>query len=144
MLANVDLSFLADVNASLNSTAFVLIVAGLVAIKRGHETVHKRRMLSAACVSALFLISYVTYHLTCEEVSFKGEGAVRYVYFFILITHVVLAVVVVPLVVITVVLGLRDKRKQHRRMARITAPIWVYVSVTGVVVYVMLYHMFRG
>ena len=135
-----DLRFLADVNATLNATAFVLTLAGLVAIKRGKESTHKRLMLSAASVSALFLASYVTYHLTCPEVTFKGEGAIRYVYFVILISHVILAVVLAPLLITTVILGLRDRREKHRRFAKITAPIWIYVSITGVVVYVMLYH----
>ena len=139
-----DLRFLADVNATLNATAFVLAVSGLIAIKKRKESVHKRLMLSAAIVSALFLASYLTYHLTCEEVRFQGEGAVRYVYFAILISHVILAVVLAPLLVCTVILGLRDRRPQHRRLARITAPIWIYVSVTGVVVYMMLYHMGPG
>ncbi len=135
-----DLRFLADVNATLNATAFVLTVAGLVAIKRGKESTHKRFMLSAASVSALFLASYLTYHLTCPPVTFGGEGAIRYVYFVILISHVILAVVLAPLLITTVILGLRDRREKHRRFAKITAPIWIYVSITGVVVYVMLYH----
>ena len=138
--SSMDLRFLADVNATLNATAFVLTVAGLVAIKRGKESTHKRLMLSAASVSALFLTSYLTYHLTCPPVTFKGEGAIRYVYFVILISHVILAVVLAPLLITTVILGLRDRREKHRRFAKITAPIWIYVSITGVVVYVMLYH----
>jgi len=135
-----DLRFLADVNATLNTTAFVLTVAGLVAIKRGKESTHKRLMLTAAGVSALFLTSYLTYHLTCEPVTFKGEGVIRYVYFSILISHVILAAALAPLLIATVVLGIRDRREKHRRFARVTAPIWIYVSITGVAVYVMLYH----
>jgi putative membrane protein len=135
-----DLRFLVDVNATLNATAFVLTVSGLVAIKCHKEDIHKRLMLSAATVSALFFASYLTYHLTCEPVRFGGEGAVRIVYLVILVSHVILAVVLAPLLVTTVILGLRDRRPKHRRFARITAPIWVYVSITGVVVYFMLYH----
>ena len=101
-------------------------------------------VVGLGAIGMMFLTSYLIYHYYAGSTPFPGTGLIRPLYFFILITHVVLAVVVVPLVVITVVLGLRDKRKQHRRMARITAPIWVYVSVTGVVVYVMLYHMFRS
>ena len=137
-----DYSFLADVNATLNSIAFVLIVSGLWAIKQGRESLHKKLMLSAAGVSALFLVSYVTYHAICGSVQFEGEGALRWIYFFILITHVILAVVQVPLIVMTIRYGLKDRRDRHRRLAKITAPIWVYVSVTGVVVYVMLYHLY--
>jgi putative membrane protein len=135
-----DFRFLVDVNATLNATAFVLTVAGLVAIKRGKESTHKRLMLSSATVSALFLASYLTYHVTCEPVRFTGEGGIRVVYFGILISHVILAAVLAPLLVTTVILGIRDRRKTHRRFARITAPIWIYVSITGVLVYFMLYH----
>ncbi|MHC4896284.1 MAG: DUF420 domain-containing protein [Planctomycetota bacterium] len=136
-----DLRFLADVNATLNATAFVLAVAGLLAIRRGSESAHKRLMLSAAAVSVLFLASCLTYHMSCDPVKFEGEGAIRYGYFFVLISHVILAAVLAPLLITTVVLGLRDRREQHRRFAKITAPIWIYVSITGVAVYVMLYHM---
>ncbi len=142
MLAETDLRFLADVNASLNATAFVLIVAGLIAIKKGNEAVHKKLMLSAAVVSALFLVSYVTYHLTCKAVQFGREGtAIRVVYLFVLISHVILAAVTPVLVIVTIVLGLKDRREKHRKWAKVTAPIWLYVSVTGVIVYFMLYHM---
>ena len=139
-----DLRFLADVNATLNATAFVLTVAGLLAIRSGREVAHKRLMLAATAVSGVFLVSYLTYHATCDSVKFAGEGGIRYVYFFILITHVILAAALAPLLITTVVLGLRDRREKHRRFARITAPIWIYVSVTGVVVYVMLYHLYRA
>ncbi len=141
MLAAFDFRILADVNATLNGIALVLIWSGLIAIKRGNESLHKKLMLSAAFVSALFLASYVTYHLNGEPVKFMHEGFIRYVYFTILISHVFLAVVQVPLIIMTIVRGLQDRRDKHRRLARITAPIWLYVSVTGVVVYVMLYHL---
>ena len=142
MIAANEFRFLADVNASLNATAFVLIVAGLIAIKRGHEAVHKKLMLSAAVVSALFLVSYVTYHLNGNPVQFGREGSwIRVVYLFVLFSHVTLAAVTPVLVIVTIVLGLKDRREKHRRWARITAPIWLYVSITGVIVYFMLYHM---
>jgi uncharacterized membrane protein YozB (DUF420 family) len=140
MLAAFDFRVLAHVDAALNALATVLIVAGLLAIKRGAVDVHKRLMLSAAAVSALFLCSYLTYHLNAEPVKFAGEGWVRPVYYALLISHVVLAGVQVPLILRTIWLGLKDRREQHRRWARATAPIWLYVSVTGVVVYWMLYH----
>ena len=132
-------AYLADLNAALNATAFVLICCGLAAIKRGHERVHKIWMLSAVGVSTLFLVSYLIYHYNVGSVEFEGEGVVRWVYLAILFSHVVLAVVQVPLIIMTVIRGLRDQREKHRRLARITAPIWLYVSLTGVVVYVMLY-----
>ncbi len=141
MLAEFDFRILADVNALLNATALVLILAGLYAIRMGKEAVHKKLMLTATGVSALFLISYVTYHLNSEPVKFGHEGAIRYVYFFILFTHITLAAVIAPLVITTVILGLKDKREKHRKFAKVNAPIWIYVSTTGVIVYVMLYHM---
>ena len=130
---------LADLNAILNGVAFVLICAGLAAIKRGNEDLHKKLMLAAVGVSAAFLVSYLVYHAKVGSVKYTGEGAIRYVYFAILITHVILAAVQVPLIIMTVVRGLKGQLDKHRRLARITAPIWLYVSLTGVVIYVMLY-----
>lgn len=141
MPAAFDYRILADVDAALNGLAFVLICAGLVAIRRGRERLHKVLMLAACGVSAAFLACYVTYHLNAEPVRFTGEGALRVVYLVLLVTHIVLAAVQVPLILRTVYLGLKDRRAQHRRWARITAPIWLYVSITGVLVYLMLYHL---
>lgn len=141
MLAAFDFRILATVDAVLNGLAFVLIVAGLVAVKRGAIELHKKLMLAAVGVSAVFLCVYLVYHLNAEPVRFAGEGWIRPVYFALLISHVVLAAVQVPLILRTVYLGLKDRREAHRRWARITAPIWLYVSVTGVIVYVMLYHL---
>ena len=140
MLADFDFRVLADADAALNAVAFSLICAGLVAIKRGSVRLHKRLMLAAAWVSALFLCSYVTYHLNAPKVLFKREGWIRPVYFTLLISHIVLAVVQVPLILRTIWLGLKDRRVPHRKWAKVTWPIWLYVSVTGVVVYLMLYH----
>lgn len=140
MLASMDFRFLADVDASLNALATVLIVWGLVAVKQGSIELHKKLMLAATGVSAVFLVCYLVYHATCEPVTFRGEGAVKTFYYALLISHVVLAAVQVPLILRTVWLGLKDRREQHRKWAKVTAPIWLYVSVTGVVVYGMLYH----
>jgi uncharacterized membrane protein YozB (DUF420 family) len=140
MLAAFDFRILATVDAVLNALAFVLIGAGLVAIKRGHVDLHKKLMLSAVGVSAAFLACYLTYHLNAEPVKFAGEGAIRIAYFVLLISHVVLAVVQVPLILRTVYLGLKDRREQHKKWAKVTTPIWLYVSITGVIVYGMLYH----
>ncbi len=140
-VASFDYSVLADVDAALNAVTTVVIVAGLLAIKRGNERLHKCLMLSAAGLSALFLVSYLTYHFNVGSVEFVHQGPVRFIYFAILISHVILAVVQVPLILRTIYLGLRDRREQHKRWARITAPVWLYVSVTGVVVYLMLYHL---
>lgn len=137
-----DFTVLADVNASLNGLALILIIAGLVAIKQGKEAAHKTLMLAATGVSALFLASYLIYHFNAEAVKFTGEGTVRSIYFFILISHIVLAVVQVPLILITIHSGLKDNRPRHLRFAKITAPIWLYVSFTGVIVYLMLYVLY--
>lgn len=140
MLAEFDFRILATVDAVLNALAFALICAGLVAIKRGNVELHKKLMLGAVAMSALFLVCYVTYHLNAPPVKFTGEGWIRPVYFTLLISHVVLAAVQVPLILRTVYLGLKDRRAQHRKWAKVTTPIWLYVSLTGVVIYAMLYH----
>ena len=140
MLAAFDFRVLADVDAILNGVAFVLICAGLIAIKRGNVALHKKLMLSALGCSALFLVCYLTYHATCEPVKYQGEGVSRKLYYVLLITHVVLAAVQVPLILRTAWLGLKDRREAHKKWAKVTTPIWLYVSITGVVIYWMLYH----
>jgi uncharacterized membrane protein YozB (DUF420 family) len=141
MLAEFDFRVLADVDAILNATAFVLICAALVAIKRGNVALHKNLILAAVAVSAAFLTCYVIYHLNAPPVKFTGEGWIRWVYFPLLISHVILAAVQVPLILRTLYLGLKDRREQHKRWAKVTTPIWLYVSITGVIVYWMLYRM---
>lgn len=127
-------------NASLNATSAVLLIAGFRAIRRQQIATHKACMLAACTVSTAFLISYLLYHLQVGSVHFAGQGWLRPVYFTILISHTVLAVVIVPLVVRTVWLALRDRFEAHRRLARVTLPLWLYVCMTGVIVYGMLYH----
>lgn len=135
---------LPHINASLNALAGVLLVIGFVLIKRRNETAHKWAMLSAFSVSVIFFACYVTYHYYAGSREFpKDTGAVWYVYIAILASHVVLAATVPFLAVTVIVLGLRDKRDAHRRWARVTFPIWLYVSVTGVIVYLMLYQLYR-
>jgi uncharacterized membrane protein YozB (DUF420 family) len=133
---------LASLNAALNALATVLLVAGLVLIKRGHEQAHKWTMLAAFGVSVAFLASYLYYHYHAGSRPFTGTGAIRPVYYAILLSHIVLAAAVPVLAVTTIVLGLRDRRAAHRRWAKWTFPIWLYVSVTGVLVYWMLYHLY--
>ena len=128
-------------NACLNATSAVLLAAGYVLIRRGRRQTHKRVMLAALVSSALFLTSYLVYHAHVGSVRFRGQGPVRTVYFTILLTHTVLAVVIVPLVAMTLVPALRGRFDKHRRLARITLPLWAYVSVTGVVIYWMLYRL---
>ncbi len=132
---------LPTLNAILNATAATLLVIGYVLIRRGNRERHKQVMLSALGCSTAFLISYLYYHYQVGSVHFEGEGSVRTVYLGILLTHTVLAAAVPPLAIITVVLGLRGRYDRHRKIARFTLPIWLYVSVTGVVVYWMLYRM---
>ena len=141
MLADFDFRVLAHVDAILNALAFVFICGALIAIKRGNVQLHKRLILIAVAISAAFLCCYVVYHLNAPAVKFTKEGWIRWVYFPLLISHVVLAAVQVPLILRTLYLGLKDRREQHRKWAKVTAPIWLYVSITGVIVYVMLYRM---
>jgi putative membrane protein len=138
----VDVSDLPALNAVLNATSFVFLVAGYRAIRRYEIERHRRWMLSAAATSLLFLVSYLVYHAQVGSVRFTGQGPVRWVYFSILGSHTVLAVVNLPLVLRTLYLGLRRRDDRHRRLAKWTFPIWTYVSVTGVIVYLMLYHLY--
>jgi uncharacterized membrane protein YozB (DUF420 family) len=128
------------VNACLNLTSAVLVVLGFTFIRRGRVEAHRKAMLAAVGCSVLFLISYVIYHYTAGSVKYQGTGSLRAVYFAILISHTILAVAVVPLVVTTLTYALKSRFNRHRRWARRTFPVWIYVSITGVVVYLMLYH----
>ena len=128
-------------NAFLNASSALLLATGYVLIRRGRRDAHKRVMLAALASSALFLTSYLVYHAQVGSVRFRGQGLVRTVYFTILLTHTVLAVAIVPLVATTLVPALRGRFDRHRRLARITLPLWAYVSVTGVVIYWMLYRL---
>lgn len=128
-------------NAGLNATSAVLLTLGFFLIRSGRREAHKRAMLAALCCSSLFLVSYLVYHAHVGSVRFRGQGPVRTVYFAILISHTILAVTVVPLALVTLVRALQARFDRHRRIARITLPIWGYVSVTGVIVYWMLYRL---
>jgi uncharacterized membrane protein YozB (DUF420 family) len=130
------------VNATLNALAAVLLSIGWVLIKTHREHAHKICMLAAFAVSSVFLACYLVYHYQVGSVKFTGPPAVRMVYLAILISHVILAATVPVLAGITIYLGLKDRRQKHRQFARWTFPIWLYVSVTGVVIYVMLYHLY--
>ena len=133
------LSSLPALNASLNATSAVLLTIGWFLIRARRIRAHRRMMITACVTSTLFLISYVTYHAQIGSKPFPGTGPIRIVYFSILIPHVVLAATVVPLAVVTLLRGLRRDDVRHRRIARITLPLWLFVSVTGVIVYAMLY-----
>ncbi len=137
-----DVSMLPGVNASLNGLATLFLVAGFVYIRRREIEKHRAMMLAAFATSVLFLVSYLTYHFNTQLVTrFTGEGVLRVVYFAILISHSVLAAVVPVLAVLTLYRGLKMKVALHRKIARWTLPLWLYVSATGVVIYVMLYHL---
>jgi putative membrane protein len=136
----VTVTVLPAVNAVLNTAAAVAMVAGFLAIRRGRVAVHRGCMLTAVGLSALFLVSYLVYHAQVGSRPYGGGGWLRTVYFAILLTHTVLAVLIVPLVGTTLYRALRAQFTRHARLARVTLPLWLYVSVTGVVVYWMLYH----
>jgi uncharacterized membrane protein YozB (DUF420 family) len=135
---------LATTNAVLNALATVLLVAGWVFIARGQWKAHRAAMIAAFAVSAVFLVCYLTYHYLVGHVPFRGQGPVRTVYFAILITHIILAVFVPILALRMFFLAWKGRWDAHRRLGKITMPIWLYVSVTGVVIYAMLYHLFPG
>ena len=128
-------------NAGLNSVATVLLISGWRFIRRRNITAHRVCMVSAFLVSACFLTSYLTYHLQVGSVPFQKQGWIRPVYFTILLTHVVLAAAILPLALVTLYRASREQFDHHRRIARWTLPIWLYVSVTGVVIYLMLYQL---
>ncbi len=128
-------------NATFNATSFVLLTAGWFLIKSGRRQAHKWCMIAALVMSAAFLTSYVVYHLQVGSVPFQKTGWIRTLYFLVLIPHVILAAAIVPMILITVSRALANKFDQHKKIAKITLPLWLYVSVTGVIVYLMLYQM---
>jgi len=138
----IDYTLLPAVNAALNSLCTILLLVGYTLIKQRKIEQHRRVMIAAGVTSALFLTSYLIYHAHVGSVKFMGEGAIRPVYYAILISHVLLAMVIAVMVPMTFWRAFRDVER-HRAIARITFPIWIYVSVTGVVIYVLLYHLYR-
>jgi uncharacterized membrane protein YozB (DUF420 family) len=138
----IDITSLPALNATLNGTSAIFLLAGYLCIRRGRADLNKRCMLGALTTSALFLTSYVIYHANTGSRPFEGQGSIRVVYFAILITHVVLAATILPLALVTAARGLRSQFGRHVRIARWTLPIWLYVSVTGVVIYLMLYQLY--
>jgi putative membrane protein len=132
------LSFLPPIYATINGITAVLLVLAVIAIKNGNRKRHELLMKSAIGCSVAFLAMYVAYHMTSESTPFGGEGLIKYVYFFILISHIGLSIVIIPLVLITYVKALAQKFDSHKKIAKITFPIWLYVAVTGVIVYLMI------
>lgn len=132
------LSFLPPIYASINGLTAVCLVFAVSAIKRGNAKLHERLIKLCMVFSSLFLLMYVAYHMTSDSTSYGGEGGMRYVYFFILITHIVLSIIIIPFVLFTFVRGIAGAYERHKRLARITYPMWLYVAVTGVIVYLMI------
>ena len=132
------LSFLPPIYATINGITAVVLVSAVVAIKKGNKDMHQRLMTLAIVLSLAFLVMYVAYHMTTDSTKFGGEGFIRLVYFFLLISHILLSIAVIPLVLITYVRALAAKFDQHKKIAKITFPIWLYVAVTGVIVYLMI------
>ena len=132
------LTFLPPIYATTNAFTAVLLIAAVIAIKNGNRKLHERLMSSAIALSIAFLVIYVAYHMTADSTKFGGLGSIRYVYFFILITHIVLSIAIIPMVLITYVRALGKNFDKHKKIARITFPIWLYVAISGVVVYLMI------
>ena len=133
-----DLSFLPPIYASINGLTAVLLIIAVISIKNGNRRLHEALMKTNMILSAVFLVLYVLYHMTGDPTPFGGEGAIKYVYYFILISHILLSVGVIPLVLFTFLRGWRGDFVRHRALAKFTFPIWLYVAVTGVIVYLMI------
>lgn len=132
------LSFLPPIYAVINGLTALVLVAGVLSIKNGKRKLHQRFMTTAIALSLAFLVMYIAYHMTTDSTKFGGEGIIKYAYFFILITHIILSIIVIPLVLVTYVRALAQVFDKHKKIAKITFPIWLYVAVTGVVVYLMI------
>ncbi len=132
------LTFLPPIYASINGLTAILLIAAVIAIKNGKRGIHQKLMTTCIILSALFLVMYVAYHMTSQSTPYGGEGTLRYVYFFILLTHILLSIAVIPLVLITYSKGYLENYVAHRKWAKYTFPIWLYVAVTGVIVYLMI------
>lgn len=133
-----DLTFLPPIYATLNGLTAIFLVSAVIAIKNGNRNVHERLVKICILLSSAFLVLYIAYHITSEETKFGGIGPIRYLYFFILITHILLSVVVIPFVLFTYVRALSGNFERHRALAKFTFPLWLYVAVTGVIVYLMI------
>jgi putative membrane protein len=132
------LTFLPPIYATINGITALLLIAAVIAIKKGNKKIHEQLNTTAIFCSVLFLFMYIAYHMTSESTIFGGEGAIKYIYYFILITHIILSIAVIPFVLITFVRARLGKFIEHKKIAKITFPLWLYVAVTGVVVYVMI------
>ena len=132
------LGFLPPIYATINAFTAILLVAAVYQVRKGNRKAHERLMKTAIGCSVLFLLMYVAYHMTSDSTVYGGEGVIKYVYYFVLITHILLSIIVIPFVLITFVRALSGEFYKHRKIARITYPLWLYVAVSGVIVYLMI------
>lgn len=132
------LSFLPPIYATINGLTAIILVLAFFAIKKKNVVLHENLMTTAIWCSALFLLMYVAYHMTSDSTKFGGEGTIKYVYYFVLLTHIVLSIAVIPFVLITYVRAITNNFEKHKKIARITFPLWLYVAVSGVIVYIMI------
>ena len=132
------LGFLPPIYATINGLTAILLIAAVFQIKKGNRKLHERLMKTCILLSVLFLGMYVTYHMTSDSTSYGGEGTLRYVYFFILISHIVLSIIIIPFVLITYVRAITNNFEKHKKIAKITFPLWLYVAISGVIVYIMI------
>lgn len=135
---DLDVHFLPHLNAILNASTALLLILGLVFIKKGNREWHKMSMYSAFLLSSAFLISYVIYHASAEHTKFGGEGLIKYVYFGLLMSHILLSVVIVPLVLFSIYFAITKRYKKHKKLVKFTWPIWIFVAISGVIVYLMI------
>ncbi|MBT0607703.1 DUF420 domain-containing protein [Aequorivita echinoideorum] len=132
------LGFLPPIYAGINGLTAIILIAAVYQIKKGNRATHEKLMKTAIILSVLFLVMYVAYHMTSDSTPYGGEGILKYVYYFILLTHILLSITVIPFVLITYVRAISGQFYKHRKIARITYPIWLYVAITGVIVYFMI------
>lgn len=135
---DIDFTFLPPIYATMNGLAAVFLIAALLAIKRGNASLHRKLTTAALGMSILFLLLYVVYHITTPETNYCGTGPIRYVYFFLLISHIILAAVILPFILFTYIRAYTNQFEKHRRMAKWVFPLWLYVAITGPVLYIML------
>ena len=132
------LGFLPPIYATINGLTAIILILAVLQIKKGNRKMHERLMKTAIAFSVLFLLLYITYHMTSDSTKYGGDGALKYVYYFILLTHIILSIVVIPFVLITFVRGMTGQFERHKKIAKITFPLWLYVALSGVVVYLMI------
>jgi len=132
------LSFLPPIYATINGLTAICLIVAVSAVKRGKRKLHERLVKLCMLFSSLFLLMYVAYHMTSDSTAFGGDGIIRYIYFFILITHILLSIIIIPFVLFTFIRGIAGAYERHKKLARITYPLWLYVAVTGVLVYLMI------